>query len=242
MSKDGSTSFHGVTNIIFGINDDSGSILTDVAKGGLSETGLVLVDGDGQGATEANITGLEEAGTVQYANNKGKRVSHGKPQPQVAITMLDMPFEILQKLKGYESDGKGGWTLKSGPKPHVAMLINVEGFDGSHYYEGFANGEIIEPGHNHGTDNNAETDANTVLTYQALTPLKADVFANDSGQQPYKSYAAYDGAEFDQAAMLKEVFGGFDGYFDLITGSTTDPNGSGNAGSGDGSGTETPTE
>lgn len=226
MSKDGSTSFHGITNIIFGITDDTGKLLKGLENGGISESGVALIDGDGEGATEANITGLEEAGTIQFANNKAKRVSHGKPQPQVAITMLDMPFGILQMLKGYISDNKGGWTLKSGTKPHVAMLIHVEGFDGSHYYEGFANGEIIEPGHNHGTDNQNETDANTVLTYQALTPLNDKAFANSTGQQPYKLYASYEDAEFDQAAMLKEVFGGFDGYLDLITGSTTDPNGS----------------
>lgn len=213
--SNGSTSFHGIQNVTFGLIDDEGKLIADSLTG-LSEDGVVLVDGDGQGATEANITGLEEAGTVQYANDKVKRVSHGKPQPQVAFTMLDMPFEVLQKMKGYNSDGKGGWTLNSGTKPHVAVLIHTTGFDGNDYFEGFANGELIEPGHNHGTDNNAETDANTTLTYQALTPLDNDIFKDAKGkQQPFKMYAAYEGSQFDEKAMLSEVFGGYAGTLNL---------------------------
>ncbi|GAX05362.1 phage tail protein [Secundilactobacillus pentosiphilus] len=213
--SNGSTSFHGIQNVTFGLTDDTGKLISDTLAG-LGDDGVVVIDGDGEGATEANVTGLEEAGTVQYANDKVKRVSHGLPQPQVAITMLDMPYEILQKLKGYDSDGKGGWTLRSGTKPHVAMLIHTTGFDGNDYFEGFANGELIEPGHSHGTDNNAEVDANTTLTYQALTPLDNNIFKDSKGkQQPYKMYANYDGSTFDEAAMLKEVFGGFSGTLNL---------------------------
>jgi len=57
---------------------------------------------------------------------------------------------------------------------------------------------------NHGTDNNNETDANTTLTYQALDPLKADVF----GGQPYKIWTSADEG-FDEATMMGEVFGGY---------------------------------
>lgn len=203
----GSTSFHGIRYVAFGLVDDAGKIIADAAKG-LSDTGIVAVDGDGQGATTANITNLEEAGTIQWANNKSKRVAHGKPQPQVAITMLDMPFDVLQKLKGYNSDGKGGYVLSSSNKPHVAMLICSSGFDGNDYFEGFANGELIEPGHNHGTDTNAEVDANATLTYQALNPLPDDVFVDATGlQQPIKMYAAFE-TGFDADSMCKEVFGG----------------------------------
>lgn len=221
MSKDGSTSFHGISNITFGILDDEGKLLT--GEKGLSESGVLLVDGDGQGATEANITGLEEAGTIQQANNKSKRISHGKPQPQVAITMLDMPYKALQILKGYEMTETGAWIKSSGNKPHVAMLIHTTGFDGSDMYEAFANGELIEPGHNHGTDTNTEVDANTVLTYQALTPIDPNVFINKDGEQ--QIYGMYvdnaDTGTFKKEDMLKEVFGGFAGTLDLNTGVST---------------------
>lgn len=64
------TSFSGINWVAFGIIDpNTGKIVADADKG-LSSTGVVLVDGDGQGATTANITGLESAGQKQYANNK----------------------------------------------------------------------------------------------------------------------------------------------------------------------------
>ncbi|GKT04430.1 phage tail protein [Furfurilactobacillus sp. WILCCON 0119] len=205
----GSTSFHGIKGITFGVNDDLGMLVTDPSKGGVGTDGIELVDGDGQGATTANITGLEAKGTIQWANNKAKRESHGKSAPEVAITMLDMGHKLLQTLKGYDSDGKGGYTLRGGNKPHVAMLICSTGFDGNDYYEGFANGELIEAGHNHGTDNANETDANTTLSYAALTPLKDDVFLDSKGnQQPFKTWSSAEEG-FDKAAMYAEVFGGY---------------------------------
>lgn len=210
-----STSVHGIRYIALGIVDDLGKIITDATKG-LSDTGVVVIDGDGQGATTANVTNLEEAGTIQWANNKSKRVAHGKPQPQVALTMLDMPYDILQKIKGYNSDGKGGYTLSSTKKPHVAMLICSTSFDGSDYFEGFANGEVIEPGQNHGTDNTAEVDANTTLTYQSLAPIKDDVFIDNTGlQQPTKFWNS--GMEgFDAETMGTEVFGGATGVAEIL--------------------------
>lgn len=47
------TSFSGINWVAFGIVDSAtGKIIADADKG-LSETGVVLVDGDGQGATTA---------------------------------------------------------------------------------------------------------------------------------------------------------------------------------------------
>lgn len=204
----GSVSYNGINHVIFGLLDNTGAIISDPVKG-IGANGILLVDGDGQGATTANITGLEAAGTIQYANNKAKRTTHGAQAPQVALTMLDMPFDVLQKLKGYVSDGKGGYVLSSGKKPHVAMLICSTGFDGENYYDAFANGELVEPGKNHGTNTASEVEYNATLTYQALAPIKDDVFLDDRGnQQPYKQYASIDSG-FTEAAMLKEVFGGY---------------------------------
>ncbi|GEK28520.1 phage tail protein [Furfurilactobacillus siliginis] len=206
--KAGSTSFHGIQWITFGILDETGKLIADATKG-VSGDGIYLVDGDGQGATTANVTGLETKGTPQWANNKIKRQTHGKMAPEVAITMLDMPFKLLQKLKGYVTDGKGGWVLSSANKPHVAMLIKSTGFDGEDYFEGFANGELIEPGHTHGTDTTNETDANTALTYSALVPIDNKIFVDDKGnQQPMKMWASTDEG-FEEESMYSEVFGGF---------------------------------
>lgn len=101
------TSFKGIRWVALGIVDPTTGLIVADEKKGLSADGVVLVDGDGQGATTANITALEEAGQQQYANDKVKRITHGTPTPQVALTMLDMPFDIGAKIKGYVTDGKG---------------------------------------------------------------------------------------------------------------------------------------
>ena len=205
---------HGILYAAFGIVDDKGDIIKD-AKKGVSELGVEVVDGDGEGATTANITGLEQNGTIKWANNKAKRITHGKQQPQVALTMLDIKKDLLNRLKGYVSDGKGGYVLTSGSKPNVALLICSEDMDGTRIYEGFANGELTQAAQNHGTDNNNITEADTTLTYQALAPIKDTTFVDHKGlTQPYKVWAD-DEAGFDINAMFKEVFGGFDGVASL---------------------------
>ena len=74
----------------------------------------------------------------------------------------------------------------------------------------FANGEMIEPAHNHATSNKNESDYNSTYTYQSLTPIKDSVFVDSTTgiQQSYKEYSSGD-PNFDAAAMLAEVFGGF---------------------------------
>ncbi|MEK1388743.1 phage tail protein, partial [Limosilactobacillus fermentum] len=60
MAKAGTSSF-GIDYVIFGITDDEGKLIA--SDSGVSSTGIVLVDGDGQGATTANVTNIEAAGT-----------------------------------------------------------------------------------------------------------------------------------------------------------------------------------
>lgn len=200
----GSVSFQGINYIQVGIKDDEGNLIK--GENGVSESGIAIIDGDGQGATTANITGLEGTGTDQYANNKLKRVAYGAPTPQVALTMLDMDFNMMQKLKGYVSDGKGGYVLSSGKKPHVALLICSTGFDGEKYYDTFANGEMSEVAHNHGTNTATEVDAEGTFAYKALAPIEDNVFVDNKGvQRPYKQFTSVD-AGFTEDAMLAEVF------------------------------------
>lgn len=201
-------SVKGIDFVILGLTDDAGKLLTDTDKG-LSTTGLALIDGDGDGATTANVTALEEAGQQQYANNKVKRVNHGVPSPQVALTMLDMPLDIAQKCVGYEQ--VNGGAVLANEKPHVALLIASHDFDGNWFFDAFANGEMIIPTRNHGTSNKNETDSNATFTYQSLAPIPNDVFVNKEGsQQSYKMYNSGT-TDFKYDTMLKEVFGGFTG-------------------------------
>lgn len=204
------TSTFGISYAIFGLVDDQGKLIADATKG-LDETGIYLVDDPGQGAMTANITALEAAGTKQFANNQAKRITHGSQQPQVALTMLDLPGDVSNKMLGYYSDATGGAVLDTTGKPNVAMLIASEDFYGNTYFDGFANGEMIMAGRNHGTNNANETDANATYTYNALTPIADDIFKDTKGnQQPYKTWNS-GAAGFSSSAMLKEVFGGYAG-------------------------------
>ena len=209
MAKTAGTSSFGIDYVVFGIVDDAGKLIT--ADQGVSDTGIVLVDGDGEGATTANVTNIEAAGTEQYANNQVKRIAHGLSRPQVSLTMLDLDLELTNKLLGYDMDKTGGAVLRYGSKPNVAMLIASRDFDDNYHYIGFGNGEMIEPTSNHGTNNANETDANATFTYQALAPIPDGTFADANGSsQPMKIWNS-GLAGFDSAAMLKEVFGGYAG-------------------------------
>ena len=202
-------SVKGIDFVMLGIVDNEGKIVADADKG-LSKDGIVLIDGDGDGATTANITALEEAGQQQYTNNKVKRINHGVPTPQVALTMLDLPYDVARKCVGY-SNVNGGAVL-SNTKPHVALLIASHDFDGNWFFDTFANGEMIIPTRNHGTSNKNETDSNATFTYQSLNPIPNNVFVNeDSSQMAYKMYNTGDTGWKDYDTMLAEVFGGYKG-------------------------------
>lgn len=212
-NKVGSSTF-GINFAIFGLIDDDGKLIADATKG-VSETGLILVDEPAQGVMTANITALEAAGTKQFANNQAKRVTHGAQQPQIALTMLDLPGDVSNKMLGYNVDANGGAVLDIPGKPNVAMLIASHDFYGNYFFDGFANGELIMAARNHGTNNANETDANATYTYSALTPIADGIFADPHGNQmPYKTWNSGH-ASFSSSEMLKEVFGGYTGD-DLI--------------------------
>lgn len=203
-------SYKGIDFVMGGITDDKGILIADPDKGGLGPKGIALWDGDGDGATTANITALEEAGQQQYANNKVKRINHGVPTPQVALTMLDIPYEDGSKMVGYES--VNGGRVLANKKPHVALLIASHDFDGNWFFDAFANGEMIIPTRNHGTSNKNETDSNATFTYQSLNPIPNNVFLNkDGSQQAYKAFHTGDSSWVGYEQMLKEVFGGYTG-------------------------------
>ncbi|KRM81971.1 phage major tail protein [Limosilactobacillus coleohominis DSM 14060] len=203
-------SFKGIDFALGWITDNKGILISDPNKGGLGKAGIALWDGNGQGAITANITALEEAGQQQYANNKVKRINHGVPTPQVALTMLDIPYEDASKMAGYDSVN-GGRVLGS-TKPHVGLIIASHDFDGNWFFDAFANGEMIIPTRNHGTSNKNETDSNVTFTYQAMAPIPNNVFVNpDGSQQAYKAYNTGDSAWISYEAMFKEACGGYTG-------------------------------
>lgn len=199
-------STHGVKVVKFAILNSDGTLMK-AADGGLGTDGVYTLDDGINGTTEADFTGLETAGTAQWANNKLKRNSRSKMAPSLALTALDVNHDALMAILGYTSDSKGGWTLTDGAKPNVAVLVESETIDGTAtVYEALPCTEVIETGRSHSTDNTAETDYNTALTITGLYPLAyADTAFNG---QPYKMWV-YTDTGFSEAEVLAETFGGY---------------------------------
>ena len=169
---------------------------------GLSETGVIEVGSDMLGTKTANISNMEGQATKISGNNAVQDVLIAPGSPTVALDFNNLDFEVKQKLLGFKSDTKGGYTL-SGDKPHVAMLIETETLDRKNsVYFGFANGIMQENAQNVATDTDtAQTRNDDNMTYNALS-------AKAFGGEPLKKY--YSGVEgFKEADMLKEVFGGY---------------------------------
>lgn len=169
---------------------------------GLSESGIVEVDSSMLGTKTANISNMEGSATKISGNNAVQDVLIAPGSPTVALDFNNLDFEVKQKVLGFVSDTKGGYTL-NGDKPHVAMLIETETLDRKHsIYFGFANGIMQENAQNVATDTDtAQTRNDDNMTYNALS-------AKAFNGEPLKKY--YSGADgFQEANMLKEVFGGY---------------------------------
>ena len=169
---------------------------------GLSETGVIEVDSSMLGTKTANISNMEGQASKIPGNNAVQDVLIAPGSPTVALDFNNLDFEIKQKLLGFKSDTKGGYVMQ-GDKPHVALLIETETLDRKNsIYFGFANGIMQENAQNIATDTDtAQTRNDDNMTYNALS-------AKAFGGEPLKKY--YSGADgFQEADMLKEVFGGY---------------------------------
>ena len=169
---------------------------------GLSANGILEVDSSMLGTKTANISNMEGQATKIPGNNAVQDVLIAPGSPTVALDFNNLDFEIKQKLLGFKSDSKGGYVMK-GDKPHVAMLIETETLDRKNsIYFGFANGIMQENAQNVATDTDtAQTRNDDNMTYNALSAKAFD-------GEPLKKY--YSGASgFQEADMLKEVFGGY---------------------------------
>ena len=169
---------------------------------GLSKTGIVEVGAEMLGTKTANISNMEGQATKISGNNAVQDVLIAPGSPTVALDFNNLDFEVKQKLLGFVSDSKGGYVMK-GDKPHVALLIETETLDRKKsIYFGFANGIMQENAQNVATDTDtAQTRNDDNMTYNALS-------AKAFNGEPLKKY--YSGASgFQEADMLKEVFGGY---------------------------------
>lgn len=169
---------------------------------GLSVDGILAVDSSMLGTKTANISNMEGQATKVNGNNAVQDVIVGPGSPTVALDFNNLDFEVKQKLLGFKSDSKGGYVMQ-GDKPHVALLIESETLDRAHsVYFGFGNGIMQETAQNVATDTDtAQTREDDNMTYNALSTKAFN------GEPIKKYYSGVSG--FQEANMLKEVFGGY---------------------------------
>ncbi|MBJ7694132.1 hypothetical protein C6P08_02470 [Weissella confusa] len=193
-----------------------------MAQVGLKKTYLALIDADGKilkgdagltadglytsnfkdlGTSSANITNISTNGTQVFGDNGMVDVTKAKSFPQVAGVWNNLPFDIKSKLLGREADGKGGY-LQSQDLPRVALIVESETLDRKNsILYAFSNGQMTEASVNVQTDNANENRVTDALTYQSFG-------VDDWNGQGMKMFFSGD-TEFDKAAMLSEVFGGY---------------------------------
>lgn len=200
---------------------------------GLSETGVIEITTQQLGAKTANITNVEGSSTIIYGNNEPVDVSISKGNPSVELDWNNLPFDVLQKVIGRTSDGKGGYT-KMGGKPRVALLIASQTLDRANFiFYGFGNGIMSQTTINNATDTDAEQRQDDSLTYTALA---CDAFQ----KAPIKTFTDLDDS-FDKKAMFTQVFGGgVEPADSSIDGVATAPGSSASTGAGSAANTSTP--
>ncbi|MED5926757.1 phage tail protein [Streptococcus anginosus] len=190
----------GLKMVTLALVDDNQKLIKGAE--GLSESGIIEIDDKMWGSKTANITNLEGSVTKVPGNNKVQDVYTAPGAPQIAFDFNNLAFDVKQKIKGYKSDGKGGYVYQ-GSKPHVAVLIESQTLDRKHsVFFGFGDGIFQETTQNVGTDTDtAQTRQDDNMTYNALT-------TQAFGDETHKIY--YSGASnFSKENMLKEVFGGY---------------------------------
>lgn len=167
---------------------------------GLSADGLYKVDTKDMGSKTANITGLVGSSAKKYGNNVAQMVTYGAAAPQIAWDGLNLDFDTKQKIKGFVPDDKGGWTPADEPA-HIAVLIESGSLSGGSVYFGFGNCTAVESEANIQTNDDNKQIIDDTLTISALDTIAF-------GHKPFKIYYSKD-TSFDEAAMLKDVMGGY---------------------------------
>lgn len=152
------------------------------------------------GVASVALTNLFGSTTDIFGGNKLVYKSAGKGAAQTVLTVNSLPNEIKMAVLGMPSDGKGGFTItgKADPNNRVAYLAeSAEAFDiNKPVYVGMYMGTASEAGATL-TSNNA----NDNRTTDAIT-----IAGLERGDDGFGKYFYSSAPQFDEAAMLSDVF------------------------------------
>lgn len=183
----------GLKMVHLGIVDKYGKILKKDEGGFDTDNGVYAITVADQGTATANLTGIDSGNpSIVYGNDAPVDATYGQPEPQIAFTFNNLPFDVKNKIQGNVPDGKGG-VRYSGKRPYVGVLLNTRSLENLDVLFGFAKGIMVEGNVNVGTDTNNPTRTNDAWTYIALGVDRWDQKAMKRG---WEGDADYDYDEF----------------------------------------------
>lgn len=200
----------GLKMVTLALLDENGAIVK--GEGGLSTNGVFPITDEMLGTKTANITNVSSAPTMIYGNDGQVDADIAKGTPSVAFDFNNLPVAIKNKLLGRVNDTKGGYT--QGNVPKVAALIQTTTIGtATPQYVGFAAGKMNETALNLQTNTNAVVRVDDTLTFTAFSVSRW-------GGQAIKFFDGGD-ANFTEAAMMADVFNGYDSTTTTTTTSST---------------------
>lgn len=190
----------GFARALIGILDDSGNLVTSPDKG-IGNKGIFSIDAkSSKGTVGANITGMEGTLTAVYGSNQKVDTEYGVPQPQIAFSANDVPYEVVERVLGHKKNDAGGYDSIPGKKPDIAMVLVTNSVrTGKEIYKAFYHGTFSQSEQNIQTNNANENRVVDALTYSA----SANTNNSAADSTFYK-----DAPDFDFKKMVKNVFPG----------------------------------
>lgn len=185
----------GLAKAKFALLDDDGYVIT---SSGLNDSNNGIYEvtlSKDLGINAASLTGLAGSLTSVYGNNTRAKMSVGKAQPSVSLTINALDFEALNKILGRSALDNGSYNLEGDPV-NLAAAFYSNTDNGGDIIFGFYKG-IMTPGDlSLATDQDSENRVTDALTY---TPL-----GNESGDYGLIAWSEAD--SYSETDVLGKIF------------------------------------
>ena len=169
------------TTLMIAKDADGKPLMDGAGIPGADAQGVLDVSVALQGASQANITGLDQNATVIYGNNAPVDVTYGNPTPQVALIYNNLPYEVQKYVLGYKKDENGVYYY-TGVKPIIGLIVISQTVDKKNdVLFGFSKGIMSQEAQNIQTNEATEHRESDTINYTALGDLRWDGQAIKTG-------------------------------------------------------------
>lgn len=186
------------TTLMIAKDAEGNPLLAEEGIPGSDAQGVLDVSVALQGASQANITGLDQNATVIYGNNAPVDATYGNPTPSVALQYNNLPYAVQKYVLGYKKDENGVYYY-TGVKPIIGLIVISNTVDMKNdVCFGFSKGIMSQEAQNIQTNEATEHREADAITYIALGDLRWN------GQAIKTGTTVDDDFKFD--AFKKDVF------------------------------------